>query len=336
MSAGSPTDETEAPLTAALLPYLTSSPVLIAVSGGPDSTALMHVAARLGPGCEIHVATVDHGLRPEGAREAEEVGCAASALGLTHHVLAWSGTKPARGIQAAARAARYALLADCAGAIGADTLLTGHTADDQAETVLMRLIAGSGPTGLAGMRRERELVPGLRLARPFLTIPKAALVAYCAARGLAPIRDPSNADERFARARLRRLIPDLAEQGLGPERLRRLAARLARDDDALTQAAHAAFAAGRVVGLADVALEGPALAALPDAILLRVVDLALIEAGGGGAPRLERLERLVLGTLRPALATGLPVRRTLRGILVDLGADGVLRFPPAPPRRGRS
>ncbi|GJE17417.1 tRNA lysidine(34) synthetase TilS [Methylobacterium marchantiae] len=336
MSAEPSTDDADALLAAPLRPYLNVSPLLIAVSGGPDSTALMHRAARLGSAYPIHVATVDHGLRPESIVEARKVGLAARALGLPHHILTWEGDKPSRGIQAAARNARYGLLAECAGLIGAETVLTGHTADDQAETVLMRLFAGSGPTGLAGMRRERELAPGLRLARPFLHIRKADLVAYCDRHGLEPLRDPSNADERFARARLRRLIPDLATEGLDPERLCRLADRMARDEEALLQAARTALAAHRVPARTDVVLDGQALAALPDAILLRAVDLALSEAGGGGSQRLERLERLVFEDLRPALAAGVPIRRTLRGILVDLGEDGVLSFGRAPARRSPS
>ncbi|WP_019903341.1 tRNA lysidine(34) synthetase TilS [Methylobacterium sp. 77] len=332
MSAEQTNEDRDTPLAAALRPYLSSCRLLIAVSGGPDSTALMHVAARLGAAHSVHVATVDHGLRPESTVEARNVGLAARSLGLNHHTLTWEGDKPSRGIQAAARNARYTLLADCASRIGADTILTGHTADDQAETVLMRLFAGSGPAGLAGMRRDRTLAPGLRLARPFLHIPKSDLVAYCAAHGLTPIRDPSNIDERFARARLRRLIPDLENEGLDRERLCRLAARMTRDEEALLMAASGAYAASRVSADA-VSLDAGALVVLPDAILLRVVDLALCEAGGGGTRRLERLERLVFEGLRPALGTGTPFRRTLRDILVDLTADGVLSFKRAPARR---
>lgn len=335
MNAASSSYGIDATLAAALKPYLESCRLLIAVSGGPDSTALMHAASRFGAVHPIQVATVDHRLRTEGHAEALSVGLAAKSLGLSHHILTWDGDKPHRGIQAAARDARYTLLAECADRIGADTILTGHTADDQAETVLMRLLAGSGPAGLAGMRRERALAPGLRLARPFLLIPKAELVAYCAAHGLAPAYDPSNVDDRFARARLRRLMPDLAAGGLSPERLRRLAARMARDEDALRDAARATFTALRIT--ADVViLHARPLAALPDAILLRVVGLALHQAGGGGALRLERLERLVFDDLRPALAAGTTMRRTLRGILVDLKAEGVLSFRPAPARRSPS
>lgn len=328
-------DGIDATLAAALKPYLETRYLLIAVSGGPDSTALMHAAARSGAAHPIQVATVDHRLRAEGGVEARNVGITAQALGLRHHILTWDGDKPSRGIQAAARQARYALLAECATGIGADTILTGHTADDQAETVLMRLLAGSGPAGLAGMRRDRELAPGLRLARPFLHIPKADLIAYCSAHGLAYASDPSNVDERFARARLRRLMPDLAAEGLNAERLCRLAARMSRDEDALRDAAQSTFIRLRLTADA-VVLDGRLLAALPDAILIRVVDLALNEAGGGGVGRLERLERLVFEELRPALTARTAMRRTLRGILVELGAEGVLSFSPAPARRSPS
>lgn len=338
MSPDRPAAEPGGPLAAALRPYLdpggcAATGLLLAVSGGPDSTALMHAAARLGSSRPIHVATVDHGLRRDSCGEAQAVGETARSLGLPHRILTWTGEKPAQGIQAAARKARYDLLAACARDVGADMVLTGHTADDQAETVLMRLLAGSGPAGLAGMKAEREMAPGLCLARPFLTIAKADLVAYCAAHGLAFLRDPSNADERFARARLRRLIPDLAREGLTPTRLCRLAVRSARDEAALADAARTALAAARQPCDVGLVLDGRTLAGLPEAILLRVVDLALDEAGGGGAARLDRLERLVFATLRPALVDGRPVRATLRGILVDLGGEGSLSFGLAPPRR---
>ena len=127
-------------------------------------------------------------------------------------------------------------------------------------------------------------------------------------------------------------MPDLAAEGLNAERLCRLAARMSRDEDALRDAAQSTFIRLRLTADA-VVLDGRLLAALPDAILIRVVDLALNEAGGGGVGRLERMERLVFEELRPALTAGTAMRRTLRGILVELGAEGVLSFSPAPARR---
>ncbi|WP_280142268.1 tRNA lysidine(34) synthetase TilS [Methylobacterium sp. 174MFSha1.1] len=316
--------------------------VVLAVSGGPDSTALMGCAASIEPGIPLVVATVDHGLRPGSAAEADGVAGLAARLGLAHRILAWAGPKPAARLQEAARAARYRLLADLARATGADLVLTAHTLDDQAETVLMRLCAGSGPAGLAGMAPARAL-GGLTLGRPFLSIPKARLVATCEERGWPFVRDPSNADLRFGRARLRRLLPLLAEEGLTAERLARLAGRLRRDEAALGDAAAAALhdlrrpvpgGEGRLI------LDGAGLAALPEAVALRVVGLAVaavqIAAQQAEAspypPRLERLERIVLGEILPALRAGAACRRTLAGLLLAAGR-GKLTLSPAPPRR---
>ncbi|WP_375408190.1 tRNA lysidine(34) synthetase TilS [uncultured Methylobacterium sp.] len=326
----------ECPLARVLQPFLDDgAPVVLAVSGGPDSTALMHAAAMSGR-TGLFVATVDHRLRPESAREAERVGSAATRLGLPHATLVWSGSKPSTGIAAAARAARYRLLADHARSVGAGLVLTGHTRDDQAETVLMRLIAGSGPAGLAAMAPVRDLAPTVRLGRPFLTLPKADLVAYCEGHGLAYDHDPSNRDDRFGRARLRRLMPHLAREGLTAERLCRLAQRSARDEAALALAGRAALAAASVPGDGDLVLDGATLLALPEAVLLRVVGEALVRTGAGGAVRLERLERLVLQDLVPAMRTGAAIRRTLAGILVSVTRQRAVTFGIAPARRTAS
>ncbi|MWV23426.1 tRNA lysidine(34) synthetase TilS [Methylobacterium sp. 2A] len=305
--------------------------MLLAVSGGPDSTALMHAAAALGS--RVRVATVDHGLRPEARREAEGVAAAARALGLPHAILSWTGAKPGAGLQAAARAARYRLLAAHAAAIGADRLLTGHTLDDQAETVLMRLAAGSGPAGLAGMQAERALAPGLVLGRPFLALPKAALVAWCEARDIPYLRDPSNADPRFARGRLREAWPILEREGLTRARLARLAERAARDEAALRLAAEQALEAACLPAEGPaLRLDGAMLAALPEAVALRCLDRALSRAGA--APRrLERLEALVLGSLLPALRGRAAIRRSLAGFLIAVDPAGRVSLTPAPPRR---
>nr|WP_280526009.1 tRNA lysidine(34) synthetase TilS [Methylobacterium soli] len=323
-------------MVSALAPYLArGGTVLLAVSGGPDSTALMHAAALSCGAAALHVATVDHGLRPESAAEAEGVARAALALGLPHHHLRWAGARPATGLQDAAREARYRLLAACAGTVGAGLLLTAHTRDDQAETVLMRFLAGSGLAGLSGMRPERALAPGLILARPFLALPKSALVAWCAARGIAFLSDPSNEDARFGRARLRALMPALAREGLSAARLARLAERAARDEAALAAAAARALAeAVRAAEPGRLALDGARVAALPEALALRLVDRALAQAGGTGPRRLERLERLVLDALLPALRAGRPLRRTLRGLLIEARSNGVLTIREAPRRRG--
>ncbi|KQQ45195.1 tRNA(Ile)-lysidine synthetase [Methylobacterium sp. Leaf125] len=320
----------------ALRAYLSRETVLLAVSGGPDSTALMAAAVAVKSAATVHVATIDHGLRREASAEAAAVAALAETLGLPHRTLSWTGPKPSRGLQEAARVARYALLATHAEIVGAKLVLTGHTRDDQAETVLMRLLAGSGPAGLAGMRTERSLTPSIKLVRPFLTIAKAQLVDYCERQGFAFVRDRSNDDDRFARARLRRLLPGLTREGLSTDRLCRLAARCARDDAALTEAAQIAFAVARRPELRPgIRLDGRHLCSLPDAVLLRLTSLAAEQMNPGGPERLERLEALVLDDLRPALHARTPIRRTLRGILfeVTLAADLVLTS--APPRRGK-
>src|SRR5689334_21380448 len=142
--------------------------LVLAVSGGPDSMALMWLAARWrkarAKGPQLVAVTIDHGLRPEAAREARAVKQAARSLDLPHRTLRWRGNKPATGVPQAARAMRYHLLAGAAKAAGASHILTAHTRDDQAETLLMRLLRGSGVAGLAAMAAvsERE---GLLLAR---------------------------------------------------------------------------------------------------------------------------------------------------------------------------
>lgn len=327
-------------LARALAPLLEepARPALLAVSGGPDSTALMHAAARTGRD-RFRVATVDHALRPGSADEALGVGRLATELGLVHTILTWDAPRHGSRIQASARGARYRLLTDHAAGIGAGLILTAHTLDDQAETVLMRLIAGSGPSGLAGMREERVLAPGIRLLRPFLSLSKADLVAYCEMHRLPFLRDPSNTDERFTRARLRRLLPLLAEEGLNAARLARLAVRAGRDDAALRQRAEAVLSEITRTDEAALRLDGLRLRREPCAIVLRVVDAALdTVAPAHEAPvpkRLERLEALVLDALLPALAEGRALRRTLRGVLIEADGEGTIRLVAAPPRRAR-
>jgi len=155
-----------------LFAHWRAAPALVlAVSGGPDSLALMWLAARwrraLSRGPRLIAVTVDHGLRPEAAREARDVKRLAQTLDVPHRTLRWTGAKPNTGLPAAARAARYRLLAKAAQASGATHVLTAHTRDDQAETLLMRILRGSGIAGLAAMARETERgrVAGAAVAR---------------------------------------------------------------------------------------------------------------------------------------------------------------------------
>jgi tRNA(Ile)-lysidine synthase len=183
--------------------------LVIAVSGGPDSTALLVLAARwakrLGRSApRLLAATVDHGLRRQSAAEAAAVRALARRLGVSHRTLRWRGKKPQSGLQEAARAARYGLLAQAARRAGYAHILTGHTLDDQAETVLLRLTRGSGLAGLRGMASPTPLpfAAGgkMLLVRPFLAIAKSRLVATLQAAAIAYSDDPSNLDPRFTRA----------------------------------------------------------------------------------------------------------------------------------------
>lgn len=324
-AASPPPDEAE--FDAAFAPWRDAA-IVLAVSGGPDSAALAAAAAawraRI-PGPPLLAAIVDHGLR-EGSRAVADAAAAqCAALGLPARILVWAGDKPAAALQERARAARYALLADAARAAGADVVMTAHHADDQVETILFRLLRGSGPAGLAGMaaRARRD---GIELARPFLAFPKARLLAYAAARGLAVARDPANDDPRFARVRLRALTPALAQEGGTPARFARFARRIRRAEAALEAAAAAA--------LRDLAgpegLDAAGLFDAPEEIRLRVLRRLVVEAGGV-EPRLDRLEALE-GRLAAAWRAGGPASLTLGAALAVL--DGRrLAVRPAPPRR---
>lgn len=199
----------------------------LAVSGGPDSMALLHLAAASCPG-RIEVATVDHGLRADAAAEAQLVARACAALAVPHATLRVTVEK--RGsVQAAARRARYDALAAWAKGQGLAAVATAHHADDQAETLLMRLARGAGVTGLAGIRDSRDL-GGVVLVRPVLGWRRAELAAIVA--GIETVADPSNADPRHDRTHARALLAAAGEY-LDPGRLAATAAHLAEADAAL-------------------------------------------------------------------------------------------------------
>lgn len=272
--------------------------------------------------------TVDHGLRAEAAQEALMVGELCARLGVEHHTQRWSGEKPEAGVQEKARAARYVLLAEEARAAGATAIVTAHTLDDQAETLLMRMAAGSGLAGLAGMA-PRSAVNGVVLARPLLGVGKSRLVATCGARKLSFVRDPSNDDPRFTRIRWRGLLPELAATGLTAGRLGQLAHRLARADEALDRLAVRALAAlpagdragGRWFDFARLCQE-------PEEIVIRGLAIALAAAQDSDEEadvplRLARLEDCVQALIAAA-REGRALRRTLGGFRLSLASDGML------------
>lgn len=199
----------------------------LAVSGGPDSMAMLYLAASAIPG-RIEAATVDHGLRADAAAEAELVGRTCAALGVPHAILQVSVAKQA-SVQAAARQARYGALADWARGQGLAAVATAHHADDQAETLLMRLARGAGLSGLAGIRESRDL-GGVLLVRPLLGWRRAELAALVA--DVATVDDPSNADPRHDRTHARTLLATAGDR-IDPARLAAAAAHLAEADAAL-------------------------------------------------------------------------------------------------------
>jgi len=328
--------------------------IVLAVSGGPDSIALMWLAARwrstLARGPRLIAVTVDHGLRAEAAAEARDVKRLARTLDLTHRTMRWTGEKPKTGLPAAARTARYRLLAQAARASGATHVLTAHTRDDQAETVLMRLLRGSGIGGLAAMARESER-DGVLLARPFLHVSKSQLVATLKKAKIGFADDPTNRDTNFTRPRLREIMPVLAAEGGDARNLARLASRLARANQAveiLVDGAERYLAlrdreaprAGLDASAFDASsFDAKAFAAMPEEIRLRLLKRAIDRFGHEGPAELGKVEALLAALDQAGAKTGkVPrprLKQTLAGALVSL-TDGRIRVEPAPPRRGRA
>lgn len=314
--------------------------IVLAVSGGPDSIALMWLAVRwrraLAKGPRLIAVTVDHGLRPEAAREAREVKRLAQNLDLPHRTMRWTGTKPKTGLPAAAREARYRLLAQAARSSGATHILTAHTLDDQAETLLMRMLRGSGIAGLAAMARETER-DGVRLARPFLDVSKSQLIATLDKAKIGFADDPTNRDVAFTRPRLRALMPALAEEGGDSRNLARLASRLARANAAVELLADGAerYLALRDPDSSKGGFDAAGFVALPEEIRLRLLKRAVDRIGHEGPAELSKLEVLLAALDRAAAERNGKLKQTLAGALVWM-EKGRIRIVPAPPRRGRA
>lgn len=279
----------------------------IAVSGGPDSLALLLLAASARPG-EFEAATVDHGLRPESAAEAKMVAELCEEMEVPHAILAieWD-LPPASAIQEQARAVRYGALAAWMHDRDIGALLTAHHLDDQAETLVMRLNRGSGVRGLAGMRRKSKVpgYPDLTLLRPLLSWRRTELERICSETGVEPVSDPSNLDDRFERVRIRRALA--AADWLDPEALARSAENLGWSDEALDWATGQVWAGFVEVGDDEIVYRDPGA---PRDILRRIVAQAIAQLGNEGEPddlRGRELDRL-LSALEGAKAT------TLRGV----------------------
>jgi tRNA(Ile)-lysidine synthase len=266
-----------------------------------------------------------------------------------HRSLRWSGAKPHTGVPAAAREARYRLLAKAARAAGATHVLTAHTRDDQAETLLMRMLRGSGIAGLSAMARQTER-DGVQLARPFLNVSKARLVATLKKAKVDFTDDPTNRDMNFTRPRIRALMPRLAAEGGDARNLARLASRLARANAAVEVLVDGAE---RYLALRDRDTAGPkpthnaktfdaqVFAAMAEEVRLRLLLRAIDRVGHEGPAELGKVEAL-LSALDRAFAGKAPrakgrpqLKQTLAGALVSL-IDGRIQIEPAPPRRRRA
>ena len=294
--------------------------LVVAVSGGPDSLCLLHLLKRLAPAqkLELHVAHLDHALRPESVADADFVRDIADAW----RIPCTAERRPVRdilpvygGVEAAARAVRYGFLRDTALTVGAAAVVTGHTADDQAETVIQRLLRGAGPGGLAGMRpwlpfeqwrgigavlapgalAASPLQPGL--ARPLLGVSRSAIEAYCAEHALQPRHDPSNQSPEYLRNRVRGyIIPLLKSYNSNIVGALGRTARICAEEDALlSELLDRAWPALAHVGSGRVELKRVAFGELHRALQRRALRQAVVLVAPGielGAEHLDRMLRL--------------------------------------------
>jgi tRNA(Ile)-lysidine synthase len=294
--------------------------VALAVSGGGDSLALLDCIDRWrrsrGGRPEPTVLTVDHRLRRSSAEEAETVAAIARQRRMPARILVWEGPYPTADIEAAARAARYRLLLDATAELGASHLVLAHHRDDQAEGFLMRLQRGAGLFGLAAMRPEIA-VGAVTILRPFLELSKARLLATVAAAHLRPLEDAMNSDPRFARSRIRRLMPLLAAEGLDAAAIAATARRLQGAAEALDRSASRVIEeAVATDDLAVAHLDHGRLSVEPEEIRLRVLVRLLLAIGGEAyPPRFERLKALA-GAIAAHAGHG-RFKRTLAGTVIE-------------------
>ncbi len=279
--------------------------IAIAVSGGPDSMALTRLAQEWAEDCGLSLVglTVDHRLRPQAKREAEQVSDWYMGLGLDHHILVWDEGRRVgqldRSPQAAAREARFDLMSSWCREHGVQTLLVAHHADDQVETFVQRLLRGSGVDGLAAMA-AKTLRQDVQVVRPLLDRSKADLVATCQAHQQSWIEDPSNEDEQFSRVRVRKLLAALEMEGLNSERLLDTVGHMQRVKEAIDHAVGQVFEeAERPSEAGTLTLDLSVLMAAPEEVGLRCLARCLCQISGANyPPRFDRLSRLyhALGT----------------------------------------
>jgi len=298
----------------------------LAVSGGPDSMALLALATAALPASGVIAATVDHRLRPAAADEAAMVARHCAALGVPHAVLAPAAPIAGASIQALAREARYALLAGWAREHGADALATAHHADDQAETFLMRALRGSSVAGLSGVR-ARATIAGFPVVRPLLNWRRAELREIATAAGAPFVDDPSNGDPRYDRVRIRALLA--AAPALDPPALAQSAAALAEAEEALAWSV-AQLWTERAHGDSPLTLD---TRGLPRELRRRLARRAIAQVRTRHAIAAPPWSEAVnIEPLLDSLAAG--VRATQAGVMFT-PRDGLWLIAQAPPRRSQ-
>lgn len=257
----------------------------VAVSGGSDSTALMRLLADIAQQeqLELHAATVDHGLRPESASEALATAALAQRWGIPHEILKWQGWDRVGNLQDQARRARYRLLVAWAKAKGLQAIALGHTADDQAETVLMRLARAAGVSGLSAMSGSRK-EGGIALLRPLLTTTREHLRDYLTAQDISWIDDPSNQDQRFDRIKARQVLSGLDQIGITAANLSRVAENMAQAREALARYTQESAVRCIQVSDGDLCLDRGDFETLPEEIRRRLVIASVLWIAGAGYP----------------------------------------------------
>lgn len=292
--------------------------LVIAVSGGSDSLALLLLAdefwSRHPSRPPLLAVTVDHGLRPEAAEEAGLVAAFCHARGIAHRTLVWQGDKPAHGISAAARNARYDLLAQAVCDFGANIILTGHTLDDQAETVAMRAARGDG-AGLSGMAQATLFDRQVWIIRPLLNVRRQALRDWLIGHDVAWIDDPSNEDPAYERVRVRKRMGKAETMALSAQAQAEGAARTVLSQAAAELIEH--FMTRPAPGLYQ--LDRKLFSGVSEAA--GVLALRALLATIGGTPRLPDVAASHALFLR--LATGKSLRATLSRTLIDARPAGI-------------